>query len=77
MPEKETVRLAQIGLGAWSSVLANAVRKSTRVDLVTCFDTIPEKRKRFVQKYGCDPSESYEAVLERDDIDGVERYPAH
>ena len=71
MTEKDGVRLAQIGLGRWSSVIANGVVKSSKAELVTCYTRTPEKRKVFSEKYGCDQEESYEDVLRRDDVDGV------
>jgi len=71
MSRAQSVRLAQIGLGAWSFAVANAVRKSNKAVLVTCFDTLGEKRRVFAENYGCEQSESYEAVLKRDDVDGV------
>ena len=44
MTEKNTVRVALIGAGAWSGAVCNAMMKSKKVELVTCFDVIPEKQ---------------------------------
>lgn len=71
MTEKNKVRLALIGAGAWSGAVGNAMLKSKNVRLVTCFDVIPEKRQALGVKFGCNPEASYEAVLKRDDIDAV------
>jgi predicted dehydrogenase len=71
MSKSDIVRLAQIGLGAWSGATAGAIKRSKKVQLVTCFDVIPEKRKVFSEKYGCEQEKNYEEVLQRDDIDGV------
>ena len=71
MAEKNKVRLALIGAGAWSGAVGNAMLKSKKVRLVTCFDVIPEKRQALGIKFGCSPEASYEAVLKRDDIDAV------
>jgi predicted dehydrogenase len=71
MPKSDVVRLAQIGLGAWSGATAGAIKRSKKVQLVTCFDVIPEKRKVFSEKYGCGQEKSCEDVIRRDDIDGV------
>lgn len=71
MPTEQKVRLAQIGLGGWSFALADSLMKSHKAELITCFDTNPEKGKIFVETYGCDQAKSYDAVLERQDIDGV------
>jgi len=69
--EKNKVRLALIGAGSWSGAVGNAMLKSKKVRLVTCFDVIPEKRQALGVKFGCNPEASYEAVLKRDDIDAV------
>lgn len=71
MSKEGMVRLAFIGIGGWAPVLANAVQRSKRAELVTCFTRNPERRKLFSEKYGCDKEKSYEDVLKRDDIDGV------
>jgi predicted dehydrogenase len=71
MSKSDVARLAQIGLGAWSGATAGAVKRSKKVQLVTCFDVISEKRKVFSEKYGCDQEGSYEDVIRREDIDGV------
>ena len=71
MDEQKTVNLAIIGTGAWSGSVGDAMMKSSKVNLVTCFDPIPEKRAAFSERFGCDHEESYEDVLKRDDIDGL------
>jgi len=71
MPEKDIVRLAIIGTGAWSGAVADVMNRSKNVQLVTCYEMVPEKGKAFSSKYGCDYEKSYEDVLNRDDIDGV------
>ena len=69
--EKKAVRVGLSGLGAFSVVIADAVQKSRKVELVTCFDVVPEKRKAAVEKYGCAQENTYEDMLKRTDIDGV------
>jgi predicted dehydrogenase len=71
MSKEYGVRLAQVGLGGWSFAIANAVLKSKKAKLVTCFEEIPEKRKAWSEKYECDQEKSYETLLKRDDVDGV------
>ena len=71
MNNGNVVRLGLIGIGAWSTAIANGAKKSEKVDLVTCFTRNPEKRGEFSKRYSCDHEESYEGVLKRDDIDGV------
>ena len=69
--QQQRVRLAIIGTGAWSGAIGHAMLKSEKVELVTCFDPVPEKRKAFSLKFGCARERSYRAVLKRDDVDGV------
>ncbi len=69
--KKDKVRLAVIGTGAWSGAIGDVMVNSNDVDLVTCFDTIPEKREAFGRKFGCDHETSFENVLKREDVDGV------
>jgi len=71
MPENKTVNLALIGTGAWSGSVGDAMMKSNKVNLVTCFDPMGEKRKAFSKRFGCEHEDSYEDVLKRDDIDGL------
>lgn len=71
MNKKNRVRLGLSGLGAFAIVIASAVKNSKNAKLVTCFDIIAENRKRYTGQFGCDQEESYEALVRRDDIDGV------
>lgn len=68
---KEVVGLALIGIGSWSGVIADAVARSKKAKLVTCFTRTPEKRAAYSKKYGCDQETSFEDVLKRQDVDGV------
>ena len=52
-------------------IIAEAVQRSEKAKLVTCFDVVPEKRRAASQKYGCDSEESYEKLVQRKDLDGV------
>ncbi len=67
----DAVRLGLVGTGTWSGAIGNAMLKSNRVELVTCFDPVAVKRKALSEKFGCDREKSYEDLLKRDDIDGV------
>jgi len=57
------VKVAQIGLGAWSGATPEAVKRSKKTQRVTCFDLFPEKGKLFSERYGCDQEKSYEEVI--------------
>ncbi|MFC1983966.1 Gfo/Idh/MocA family protein [Chloroflexota bacterium] len=71
MGKDDKIRVAQIGIGSWSSVIADAVQRSKKVKMVTCYTRSPEKREAFSNKYGCDQEKSFEDVLKRKDIDGI------
>ena len=71
MVKQDKVRVALIGIGSWSSVIADAVQRSNKLELATCYTRTPEKRAAFSKKYGCDQEKSFEDVLKRTDVDGV------
>jgi predicted dehydrogenase len=59
----EQLRVACIGMGWWSDVLADAMRRSGKIDIVACYTRSMEKRAAFAKKYDCRPAASYEEVL--------------
>jgi predicted dehydrogenase len=71
MSKEEKVGVALIGVGSWSGVIANAVQRSKKVKMVTCYTRKPEKREAFSKKYGCDQEKSFGDVLKRDDVEGI------
>jgi len=71
MSKDEVVRLAIVGIGSWSGVIADAVTRSKKARLVTCFTRTSEKRAAYSKKYRCAQEKSYEDVLNRKDVDGV------
>ena len=71
MSKGNVVGVAQIGIGGWSTVIADAAKRSKKVKLVTCFTRTPEKRRKFSEKYECDEEKSFEDVIKRDDVDGI------
>ena len=50
MNRRGKVGVALIGLGSWSGVIANAVKRSKKAQLVTCYTRRAEKREAFVKK---------------------------
>ena len=68
---KTPVRVAALGMGWWSDVLADAVKRSDTIEIVTCFTRSEDKRKAFAEKYGCKTSSSYEDILKDPSIEGV------
>lgn len=67
----DPVRVASVGIGWWSGVLADAVQKTDALRIVTCFTRNPKKRSDFAKKYGCREAESYEAALSDPEVEGV------
>lgn len=66
------VRIASLGIGWWSDVLADAVgRTGGRLELAACFTRSEDKRAVFAEKYGCRPAASFEELLADKDIDGI------
>lgn len=65
------VRLGLSGLGNFSANIADAIRKSPKAELVTCFDVLPERRQAAAEKYGCEQERSFEAMVERSDLGGI------
>jgi predicted dehydrogenase len=59
----DPLRVACIGMGWWSDVLADAIKRSGKIEIVSCFTRSPDKRAAFAKKYNCRAAESYEAIL--------------
>jgi predicted dehydrogenase len=57
------LRVACIGMGWWSDVLADAIVRSGKLAIAACYTRSPDKRAAFAAKYGCRPAASYEAIL--------------
>lgn len=68
---EDKVRLAAVGLGRWARVMASAYYESDVVELRSCFSRNPARRGEFAADYGCEQDESLEALLGRDDIEGI------
>jgi len=67
----DPVRVACIGMGWWSDVLADAVTRSSKLEIVACFSRSDDKRKAFAKKYGCQAATSYEAILKDGSIEAI------
>ena len=59
----EPLRVACVGMGWWSDVLADAIKRSNKIEIVACFTRSQDKRSAFAKKYGCRPVATYEEVL--------------
>ena len=67
----EPLRVACIGMGWWSDVLADATRRSGKLEIVACYTRSAEKRAAFAKKYGCRQAATYEDVLADRSIEAV------
>jgi predicted dehydrogenase len=67
----DKARLGVVGLGWWGGVLTNAARKTGRAEVVGCFARSPETRMQFAAANGCRPFESYQAMLDDSELQGV------
>jgi predicted dehydrogenase len=65
------VRVAVLGIGWWSDVLADAIRRSQELEIVACFTRSDEKRQAFAKKYGCAAAPSYEEILQDASIEAI------
>jgi predicted dehydrogenase len=67
----EPLSVACIGLGWWSDVLADAIKRSGKLRIVACYSRSDAKRNAFAEKYGCRAASSYEAILNDGSIEAV------
>jgi predicted dehydrogenase len=65
------VRVACIGMGWWSDVLADAIKRSSKIEIVSCFTRSEDKRTAFAKKYGCKPVATYEEVLADESVEAI------
>ena len=65
------LRVAALGMGWWSDVLADAAKRSTEIEIVACFTRSEDKRRAFAAKYGCRPAASYDEILKDDSIEAI------
>ena len=69
----DPLRVACIGMGWWSDVLADAIQRSGKLEIRGCYTRSEEKRRNFAAKYHCRPAESYEALLADCEIGSMSR----
>jgi predicted dehydrogenase len=50
-------------MGWWSNVLADAIKRSGKLEIAACYSRSQEKREKFAAKYGCRAAASYEEIL--------------
>ena len=69
--EARPLRVAVVGIGWWSDVLADAARRSGAVEIASCFTRSDDKRGAFAAKYGCRAATSFEEILADRDIEAI------
>ena len=57
------LRVAVLGMGWWSDVLSDAIKRSNQFEIVACFTRSEDKRQAFAKKYDCRAVASYEEIL--------------
>src|SRR6266853_457903 len=67
----EPLRVACIGMGWWSDVLADAIQRSNKLKIVACYTRSEGKRKAFAAKYGCTAAPNYQVILQDSSIEAV------
>jgi predicted dehydrogenase len=65
------MKVACLGMGWWSDVLADAMKRSGKFKIAACFSRSAEKREAFARKYGCRAAKSYEEILEDKSIEAI------
>lgn len=65
------MKVACLGMGWWSDVLADAMQRSGKFEIVSCFSRSEEKRNAFAKKYGCRPSPSFDSILKDNGVEGI------
>src|SRR5260221_3478173 len=67
----EPLRVACIGMGWWSDVLADAIQRSKKLKIGACYTRSEGKRKAFAAKYGCTAAPNYQAILQDRSIEAI------
>ena len=65
------LRVGCLGMGWWSDVLADAVVRSGKIQIVSCYTRSEDKRNAFAKKYGCTAAPTYEAMLADTSIEAI------
>lgn len=65
------LRVGCLGMGWWSDVLADAVVRSGKIQIVSCYTRSEDKRNAFAKKYGCTAAPTYEAMLADNSIEAI------
>ncbi len=67
----EPVRVAALGMGWWSDVLADAIGRTPALEIVSCYTRSDQKRGAFAKKYGCRAAPSLADMLADDAVEAI------
>src|SRR6266850_2116846 len=67
----EHLRVACVGMGWWSDVLADAIQRSNKLKIVACYTRSEDKRRAFAAKYGCAAAPNYQTILQDRSIEAI------
>ncbi len=67
----EPINVACLGMGWWSDVLADAMVRSGKLKIRSCYTRSDDKRAAFAKKYNCAAAASYESILADKSIDAI------
>jgi predicted dehydrogenase len=65
------MKVACLGMGWWSDVLADAMKRSGKFQIAACYSRSQDKREKFAAKYGCRAATSYEEMLSDDTVQAI------
>ncbi|MEA3194284.1 MAG: hypothetical protein QOD26_2617, partial [Betaproteobacteria bacterium] len=65
------MKVGCIGMGWWSDVLADAIKRSGKLEIAACFSRSKDKREKFAAKYGCKAAASYEEILGDKNVEAI------
>src|SRR5262245_20200549 len=67
----EPLRVACIGMGWWSDVLADAIKRSKKIEIVACHTRSEDKRNAFAKKYDCKAVANYDEGLADRSVEAI------
>jgi predicted dehydrogenase len=65
------MKVGCIGMGWWSDVLAQAIQRSGKLTIASCYSRSRDKREKFAAKYDCKAAASYEDILNDRSIEAI------
>ena len=65
------MKVACLGMGWWSDVLADAMQRSGKFTIAACYTRSAEKRQKFAAKYSCKAARSYDEILQDKTVEAI------